>query len=397
MLPYPQERVLEDVLDGQEAVPTRIFPILLPIWQVEVEATVTEGQPYELIDRYLELGISEAGLDTPADLAAFLALDPALVDRALRFLRAIGHVVESGGRLALTPLGQWSIRDRRRYIVSRQDRRKMYFDAFGSRPLTRGYYDARVVTMLSAADLAAVAGSWDRGRFLMLHTTHGFRREALTELAHSRERDHYNLPARIDEPRSLGEEEVYLPMYLVRALGPGQHVRYLAYTQTGAVADPDLSSLCEQTPEIVVLAETEDRFASAGADHPEVGEWLRRKNLEAAPPTRLDSGLWRVTLPAAAFGASGQLSLAKLGSFVVIGTDIVQLWSQNEQARHQALLRRVDSYLDSQSRANAADADRMIAKIARQLELPPIDARALRTMAAADKRHALAAQLGRLG
>jgi hypothetical protein len=70
-----------------------------------VRATVTEGEDYELIDRYLERAIAETRLDTIADLARFLALDEVIVDRAMRFLTAIEHVRGTGGRFALTELG----------------------------------------------------------------------------------------------------------------------------------------------------------------------------------------------------------------------------------------------------------------------------------------------------
>jgi len=164
LIPYPEQRAVEDVAFAQQAVPTRIFAFLMPVWRVQIKATVTEGEPYDLIDWYLERGIAEGRLRTAGELAEFFALDPVLVDRALRFLRAIGHVTVSGEHLALTDLGDRSVREKVRYFVTRQDRRTLYFDAFASRPLTRPYYDPRAVTLLEpeAADGIARGRDWPR-------------------------------------------------------------------------------------------------------------------------------------------------------------------------------------------------------------------------------------------
>jgi len=183
LIPYPEERALEDAAYARGTAPTRIFAILLPVWCVEIMATITEGEPYELIDRYLERGIAEANLGTVAELAEFFALDEVLVDRALQFLTAIGHVKTSKGRLVLTELGLRSVRDQVRYVVTREDRRKLYFDAFGSRPLPRPYYDHRRVTLLSGAVLEAAVAERGGPRFVPLSSVHGFRREALAQLA----------------------------------------------------------------------------------------------------------------------------------------------------------------------------------------------------------------------
>ncbi|MDN3025880.1 hypothetical protein [Streptomyces sp. S.PB5] len=40
---FPEERVLEDAAFGQGRVPTRFHAMLLPVWQVEIGADVTES------------------------------------------------------------------------------------------------------------------------------------------------------------------------------------------------------------------------------------------------------------------------------------------------------------------------------------------------------------------
>jgi hypothetical protein len=246
LMPYPEERALEHTVHALEAVPTRIHSVLLPVWCVEVEADVTEGEPYELIDRFLERGIAEAGLGTVGELAAFFALDPPLVGQAVRFLTAIGHVTEGDGRLSLTELGYRSVRDEVRYVVTRKDRRKLYFDGFDSRPLTRPYYDARKVGFLSGETLQEALERRDGPRLNMLNPSRDFRREALVELADSPERDRFNLPGRIDAPRAVGSADlVFLPAYLVRAVERGGRVRHFAYTPAADEYDPEITAACE--------------------------------------------------------------------------------------------------------------------------------------------------------
>ena len=391
---YSEARALEDVTLWQGAVPTRIFAILLPVWRVEIRATVTQGEDYALIDRFLERGIALAGLDTPAALADFLGLDEVVVDRALRFLAAIGHLARQDGRLTLTDLGQRSVRHDKRYIVTRMDRRVLYFDAFESRPLTSPYYDA-AVTLLSPgqAQAVAAAGAWPR--FRPLTSTHGFRSEALAELARHPERQRFNLPERVDEPEVLGAaEHVFLPMYLVRAIQPGQRVRLLAYTQAGDSADLDVSEMCERIPEISWLIETEEASAP---DFPEnAARWLEGLKLGSYRPERMPGGVWRATLPRSAFGPGAALSLVTVGSFVVRGRDILNVWCEDVGVRRWALLERVDFRLSYRVSPDRAGTEAFVSQLARLLDLGAVGLPEVRQMAIDGGKRGLAAQLANL-
>ena len=391
---YSEARALEDVTIGQGAVPTRIFAILLPVWRVEIRAVVTQGEDYALIDRFLERGIALAGLDTPGALADFLGLDEVVVDRALRFLAAIGHLARQDGRLTLTGLGQRSVRDDKRYLVTRQDRRVLYFDAFGSRPLTSPYYDA-AVTLLSPGQAQAVAAAGEWPRFRPLGSTHGFRPEALAELARHPERQRFNLPERIDEPEALGAaEHVFLPMYLVRATEPGQRVRLLAYTQAGDSADLDVSEMCERTPEISWLIETEE---ASSPDFPEnAARWLEGLRLGSHRPVRIPGGAWRATLPRSAFGPGAALSLVTVGSFVVRGRDILNVWCDDVGVRRRALLERVDFYLSYRARPDRAGTEAFISRVASLLDLGAVGLPGLGQLAIDEGKGGLAGQLASL-
>ena len=38
--------------------------MLLPVWRADVQSTIFDSEPYELIDRYLEAAIAKGGLGT---------------------------------------------------------------------------------------------------------------------------------------------------------------------------------------------------------------------------------------------------------------------------------------------------------------------------------------------
>jgi hypothetical protein len=401
LIRWPEERVLEDVAYGQQATPTRIFAILLPVWRVTIKATVTDGEPYDLIDRYLERGLAQADLHTGADLARFLGLDEVVTDRALRFLAAIGHVTAQDGQVTLTELGYRSVRDGRRYVVTRQDRRTLYFDGFGSRPLTRPYYDTRNVALLTAAEAVAATGAAEWPRFTMLYSRSGFRPEALTELAGHPDRDHFNLPERIDNPEPIEAPEcVFLPSYVVRAVQPGSQVaRLFAYTQATNVAEADLdvSDLCERIPDIAAVLAVEESSLAAGT-HERLREWMQGRNAGGRAPQirQLDNGAWQATLTASSFGGGAAFSISKVGSFIVRHRDVLHLWCADPEVRRQALLERIDNYLSARARPDRAQTEERLTQMSRQLDLGPMDLPALHHQAVEAGRTSLAAHLDTL-
>ncbi len=84
-------------------------------------------------------GIGSAGLNEPGRLAAFFGVQPALIERALRFLEAVGHVRHEGAVVALTDLGRRSVAVGCRYVV-KEDRQVLYFDSFTSVPMPEEHY-----------------------------------------------------------------------------------------------------------------------------------------------------------------------------------------------------------------------------------------------------------------
>lgn len=396
LFPYPEQRVIEDAACARDVVPNRIFALLLPVWSVTIQADVTEEEDYALIDRFLARGIAVGGLTTTAELAGFYGLEPELVDRALRALAAIGHVRFSGDRWALTDIGLRSVRAGKRYIVTREDRRKLYFSAVGSRPLTRRYYDTRKVTLVPAAEIPGLR-SGGGPRFQALFHTRGLDGGALEALAANGQRERYNLPARIDRPRRIGSDElVYLPLYVVRGRTTRGGWRHLAYSQAADEADPELSELVDRSPEIVAVLAEEAASARHDDELKRVRDWLHKQKLANYELTRVRSGeSLRVRLPAACFGGTG-LPTHRIGSYVVQSSNFFQLWCDDATARRRALLDRAHTFLSARARPDADVVADRVARFGRQLELGAVTLVQLRDLAVADRRNAMAAQLDRL-
>ncbi|WP_282699995.1 hypothetical protein [Streptomyces sp. CC219B] len=393
LMPFPEERVLEDAAFGQGIVPTRLHALLLPVWQVEIRADITEGEDFFLIDRFLGRGLRHGALHTVDELATFFALDRALVAQAVRVLMAIGHLQESAGRLSLTPLGERSVDDDIRYVITRQDRRKLYFEALSCTPLTRVHYDEEVVTLLSGDELDRALRIDRYPRFTPIIADSGFDRAALDRLTSRTDRARFNLPVALNSVESLNEELVFLPVYLVRG-----RTGLLVYGQAGAgtAHDPELSELCTRTPGLISTLDNE--ITAEEADERVVRaarKWLREQGLDSVAPEQDDDGTWSVSLPVTAFGENG-LPVSRVGTYRMAGSGFFRLWCPDDNLRKYALLDRLDQRLGSRRHVTRQEAEDHIARLARQLRLDVPDLSRLRGGAEKTGRSGLEAHLARL-
>ncbi|MFY4721102.1 hypothetical protein [Streptomyces sp. LaBMicrA B280] len=398
LMNFPEERVLEDAAFGQGIVPTRLYSLLLPVWQVEIRADITEGEDFSLIDGFLERGLRHGALHTVDELAAFFALDRALVAQAVRFLTTIGHVREEfGGRLSLTPLGQRSVDDDIRYVVTRQDRRKLYFEALGCTPLTRDHYDEDVVTLLSGDELDRVQRKDHYPRFTALPPASGFDRSALDRLKERKDRARFNLPVALDSLECLSETVVYLPVHLVRG-GRGDLLVY-GQAKAGTAHDPELSAVCTRTPQLVSALENEeneelDRRADDRLLR-SVQRWLGEQGIHSVAPEQDDDGTWSVSLPATAFGEE-RLPESRIGGYRMAGNRFFRVWCQEEVPRKRALLHLLDRRIGSRRQVTRREAEEIISRLALQLRLEVPELSRLRSGARKIGLSELEARLARL-
>jgi hypothetical protein len=405
---YPEERALEDVAFGRGGTPTRLCRMLLPVWHADVRATIYDSEPYELIDRYIDAAVARGGLETVPELAGFFGLDEVVVDRAVRFLVAIGHLSQDPvtGRLAVEDLGRMSVQEGKRYRRELEDRRKLYFDGFKSRPLTRPYYDERAVTFVDAAGLQAAMAEHDGPGFTPVQPipVTAFDPSALSSLETMPDRDRFNLPAQVIAPSLVGPpSQVFLPAYVVRAQ-LASRVEYLAYTQASNEVDAEWSRVCSEVAEIAGVVENEDLAGAAsrenGREEDAARNWVSRRFSGRFDLTRWD-GLLLATLPASAFTGSGEsgesgVPLSKLGSFAMMNTWFFRLWCDDVPLRRRALLERVDSYLGARTRMDPADVTGRLERFGWQLGFDQMTLGQLRELARKAGKHALAAQLDTL-
>ncbi|GAA0494974.1 hypothetical protein GCM10010361_70450 [Streptomyces olivaceiscleroticus] len=85
-----------------------------------------------------------------------------------------------------------------RCVVTRQDRRKLYFEALACSPLPRDHYDEDVVTLLSGERRERALGADQYLHFTLIWPTAGFDRTALHGLNSNKDRARFNVPVALD-------------------------------------------------------------------------------------------------------------------------------------------------------------------------------------------------------
>jgi hypothetical protein len=390
------DRTIEDTAFVQDLAPTRFLAVLFPVWSVEVEAEVTRGEPYALIDKFVERGLAEGRLTTVPELASFLCLDEVVVSRAVRFLTAIGHLTETADQLTVTELGYRSLKAGHRFEITARDRRKLYFAGFSAAPLPSAYYEADTVTLLDDAGAQSLRQARTWPPFHWCTGQPSFPTEAVARLAGNPERRHFNLPHGVDQLRPVGEARtVWLPLHLVRAVDRRHEVRYLAYSQVGSTVNPELDAMVAASP-LPNQLDVELEYGRQTDDENAVRAWLQRRGFDGITPEKADDDTWSVVLPDSAFGGESGLWLSRVGSWEVLDTCLLRLWCASTEIRWRALLERIGSYLAYRSAPDGAGVQRRLDPIARQLDLGPMGLAELKDMAAALGAPAIEAQLRRL-
>lgn len=401
LIKYPEERAVEDAAFGQDLTPTRLCRVLLPVWRVDVQATIYDSEPYDLIDQYLEAAIARGNVWSAHELAEFYGLDVAVTGSAVRFLESIGHLSrDDRGRLALSEIGLQSVREGKRYIRALEDRRHLYFDGFTCRPLTRAFYDDRAVTFLEGTGLAEVIADTARGAFTPVDRIPqlAFNPEALSALARlpAAERDRFNLPEQVISPIiAAAPEQLYLPMYVVRAIGTGGAVRYLAYTQASQEADPEWSQVCTVAVEVATVVENEYQSGRNEGEEKAARRWVERRFTG-----RFDVG-WRdgilvANLPAAAFSGADGLEPRRIGSFIKMDGWYFRLWCDDDSLRCRGLLDLTDTYLGVRAKITADETAKRLARFCRQVALSPMSTVDIAHLARKAGMKALSNQLDKL-
>ncbi|TCO52964.1 hypothetical protein [Actinocrispum wychmicini] len=364
---YPVRRALEHCLSLRDVRPSRIFATLFPLWQAEISAKVHDGQPYDVLDKFIERAITEGGVDTLDGLAGFFGLDRPLVERVLRFLTNIGHVTTDGPAYALTPLGRQSLLEGTRYVW-KESRQNLLFDGFTTAPLPREHHSGRI-SVLHEPELPVEATA-DRTRFqALIGDLANFRADAVQQLAGRTNRDKFNLRHELHDVTLVSVGPVYLPVYLIEVSMANGRTGCLAFSQVAGERDKFIESLVDDNPAILRTVAAEDAPDPAAV----LGRWLERQGCRADALRRQPSGIWRATLPASEFGDDGErFRLHKLGSFEVSQRCFVQLWCDDETTRRRAARQRATQWLNTHDPTTQDDLVAHLRSLSRQLEVDPL-------------------------
>ncbi|GCE10637.1 hypothetical protein [Tengunoibacter tsumagoiensis] len=248
--------------------PVRIFPLLYPLWNVEIEGTQLQEQPSASIERYLLRGIVEGDLHTSAELATFFQLDLSLVQKVITFLLHIQHLEQSPGGLVLTHLGQRSLSagKRLRYLPTRQ---RLYFDAFLLQPLPLSHYDPRL-RILSSSEAEQAATGKEKFQRLFKIGGPAWDEQAVLQLVQRSDRANFALPDELNELRirAVMKDFVYLPLYLIEARSSqSPQPYYMVYSRVQTLRDNFFEQLINQRLQQEVLRPLAATEPVAGETH----------------------------------------------------------------------------------------------------------------------------------
>jgi hypothetical protein len=367
---YPATRAVLHASALPGVVPLRLFPVLLPLWQVDVSTEVFDQQRFEVIDHFVERAVQEGGIRDRDELIAFLNLPSALVDRCLAFLRDLGHLAAPGPRLELTDLGRASLRDSIRYVATTR-RQTLLIERQTGWPLPRAHYDAGVA-VLDSPELPAGRLS-DSTTFLRVFTHAAFEPKVLSWLASHPDPAAFNLPAQLRNLRQEQVREGFLPCYLIET-ADGQ---VLAYSAAGEERDGFLEKACASTslPQLI--------RASARREPALVWrEWQAQTPAYASGTLReMPTGGWRVVLEAAAFGEAPKVPLTRLGAHQFRENHFLQVWCDDVATREAALRRRTLSIATQPEVTTEDELLRRMRILAGVLQVPEITMKELREQA----------------
>jgi hypothetical protein len=357
---YPARRAVEHAVATPGLRPLRLFPVLWPLWQVEIVAQVEDPQAYEVLDRFIERAVAECGLSAIDEIADFLGLTTTMINNCVRYLITIGHVTLAGGTVTLTQRGQASLRAGKRY-VSKESRQQLLIDRLAQCPLPRSHYEGSLTVLaeprIDRDDLG------DRTQFAPLFAGAPFREEIIQQLVNLPNRTQFNLPAQLSDVRVAAVQDAYLPVYLIETTEG-----VLAYTGVDDSRDTYFEDLCRRSTDVLEAVRAERAVDPATVWN----AWLVEHHNGRGNLTQLPNGVWRATLPPGAFGDRPRLPISRLGSFELRQRLFLQLWCDDRTLRRRTVMERALGIAQTREITTQAALLTWAATIARQLEVDPV-------------------------
>jgi hypothetical protein len=333
---YHPDRAIRFASQLPNLIPVRLFGVLYPLWQVEIDAVQEWKRPYALIEQYIERGIYECQLQTVEEMVDFFGLNVELVHKVLSFLATIQHVRQVDGHWELTPRGVRSLSEGTKHVVKQEKGQHLYFDGFCLNPLLKEHYERMPVVPDGEADI--VTREFQSGyQFRRLYPQTHWKSLALDNLIRlpKSDQEKHNVPPESQDIKSTGQTRVYIAMYILEMRQcVTRRPQYVAYTHVKGFYDEFFSRIVNSTAEIhraLDAFQKEENLFELWSD------WLRRKELAILRPEQTDEGLWRVNLPSAQLQSRGWPA-RKLGTYAKERGYFLQLWCNDESIRRQAVL-----------------------------------------------------------
>ncbi len=351
--------------------PERLFPVLYPIWHVEVHADREEGRPYELIERYLERGILEGGIKDDHDLATFFGLDHRLVLRVLDFLETIGHVRRVKASWELTDLGRRSIAEGRT-LIPKKALYTLYFDGFTSTPLYQEHYSKEGGLKSLTADQVGKQIWWYGQQFRPFTYLGYWRSEVLQHLEIDKDRNRFNLPTASKNLRVKEDSvfQVYIPLYIIQARKDNGVVDYLVYSHIKGLRDTyfeDYIKKDQQTRQIILTALQSEQTSEMQKI---CSEWLKNQGLPEVVATTTRSGSWRISLPSEVFRRDHKaFQLTRMGNYELSRGYFFQIWCDETNLRRLAVMDKVLKLINPLQQNNRQKIEEDLQRISQQLDI----------------------------
>lgn len=369
---YSHQKALDETV-ALGAIPRRLFRVLYPIRVMNIHGRQRVSTDMEEIQWFIERAIHQANLTTVEDLEFFLGLDARYIWSMISFLEKIGHLITTGGKLKLSSLGEESVAHRISY-QERETQFKLYFDAFGNRPLRQEHYRMRFYETPPENPGYWIFPPW-------------FRRwdpESLTRLSQRNDRSRYGL---LDEIKSISpaveDRILYMPVYIVeRAVEMDEKSDlpdYLVFNTLPGYRDIELEQSINQDPVVW------DWLGVTGADLQDV--LVKRLNGFGLTPEQYrikEDPTWGVEVfldPSTISGedgmysrnaASQKITFKHIGRYLLAADWCVLLTSEDHAVRFEAGIQDCLEKLEhSHSDPSMDDINRSIALINRRLTLDP--------------------------
>ncbi len=350
-------------------IPVRLFRVLYPLWRVRVSGQQRVTAEFDELEWYLERSVQETGYKSIAELAAFLGLEPAFVQRLVDLARQVGHLTGQDEHLMLTPLGLDSVRERLRY-EDREINAELYFDALGNFPLTAEHYKIPILETLP-----------DKTPFqAFYHFDHTWNVTALEQLLQSSQKTQFNLPDKINSAELTSPEPVYLPVYFVEAREnkPSGTLQLMIFSQVRGLRDPVLEYAVNRDPQIyrALKARTNSRAESVQRYFEQSGmkkeAWYLNEEGQWGAQVMVDGDFF-LPGPTANEEESGRLTLRSVGRYTLIYDWCIWVMCDDATIRNQAATEQLIEWLQNVNiRPTEFEVQQKITNVCQRLSVPPI-------------------------